>query len=40
MHLESAKPVYQLRGYFEILLAQTMDEAYLAMLDALYASQH
>lgn len=40
MHLESAKPVYQLRGDFETLLAQTMDEAYLAMLDALYASQH
>ena len=39
MHIESRKPVYQLRADFEHLLSTTMDDHYLAMLDALYASQ-
>lgn len=39
MHLESRAPIYKLRGDFERLLADTMDADYLAMLDALYASQ-
>lgn len=39
MHLASNKPVYQLRETFAALLAETMDDDYLAMLDALYASR-
>lgn len=39
MHLASNKPVYQLRETFAALLAKTMDDDYLAMLDALYASR-
>lgn len=39
MHLQSTKPVYQLRADFEALLAETMDADYLALCDTLYASQ-
>ena len=40
MHLDSQRPVYALRDTFEHILQTTMDDDYLAMLDALYASQH
>ena len=39
MHLASDRPVYQLRETFQTILTETMDADYLAMLDALYASQ-
>lgn len=40
MHLDSQRPVYVLRDDFEQILQTTMNDDYLAMLDALYASQH
>ena len=39
MHLNSAKPIYQLREDFEAILVETMDADYRKMLETLYLSQ-
>lgn len=39
MYINSTKPIFQLYDDFTQILANTMDDGYLAMLDALYASQ-
>lgn len=39
MHLNSAKPIYQLREDFEAILVETMGADYRKMLETLYLSQ-